>query len=251
MSAQSTMINIPWLDPENNAEPFPEVEQALVEPNGLLAIGGNLSPERLIRAYHQGIFPWYSPGQPILWWTPNPRAVLYPAHLKIARSLKKILRKNPYRITMDQAFHPVIMGCAAPRPQADGTWITPRMMRAYLTLHEMGLAHSVEAWYDQQLVGGLYGVALGRVFFGESMFTRMSDASTIALVHLVRQLHCWGYALIDCQVYSPHFARLGAELIPRPEFIRLLNSYTVPEYPPGPWHLEPDLELIHASKSDV
>jgi len=238
------MMYLPRLDPRDDAEPFPDVEHALVEPNGLLALGGDLRPHRLIRAYRHGIFPWYSHGQPILWWTPNPRAVLYPERLKVGRSLRKTLRKRPYRVTMDHDFLAVIQSCAALRPNSDGTWITARMVQAYLSLYEMGFAHSVEVWCDTTLVGGLYGVAIGKVFSGESMFTRMPDASKIGVVYLVCQLRRWGFGIVDCQNHSPHLERLGAELIPRAEFIRCLNCYADQKGIPGPWCLDSDLELI-------
>ncbi|MEO6696524.1 MAG: leucyl/phenylalanyl-tRNA--protein transferase, partial [Gammaproteobacteria bacterium] len=179
-----------WLSPEDQI--FPDVNLALREPDGLLALGGDLSPERLLAAYRKGIFPWYNEGQPILWWSPDPRAVLFPSRVKISRSLRKTLRQGRYRITLDQAFRSVIEGCAAPRNGVPGTWISRAMMEAYTELHERGYAHSVEAWRDGQLVGGLYGVALGRVFFGESMFSRSPDASKVALASLARQLAVWG-----------------------------------------------------------
>jgi leucyl/phenylalanyl-tRNA--protein transferase len=202
--------------------PFPDPALAETEPNGLLAVGGDLSPQRLRNAYRLGIFPWYSAGQPILWWSPDPRLVLFPDGLRISRSLRRTLRRGTFSISLDRDFGAVIRACAAPRPDADGTWILPEIARAYERLHALGLAHSAEAWQDDELVGGLYGVAIGRTFFGESMFSRASDASKVALVHLVRSLAAWGYALIDCQVYTPHLASLGAVEIPRAEFQRRL-----------------------------
>jgi leucyl/phenylalanyl-tRNA--protein transferase len=202
--------------------PFPDPALAETEPNGLLAVGGDLSPQRLRNAYRLGIFPWYSAGQPILWWSPDPRLVLFPDGLRISRSLRRTLRRDTFSISLDRDFGAVIRACAAPRPDADGTWILPEIARAYERLHALGLAHSAEAWQDDELVGGLYGVAIGRTFFGESMFSRASDASKVALVHLVRSLAAWGYALIDCQVYTPHLASLGAVEIPRAEFQRRL-----------------------------
>lgn len=224
-----------WLNPEDPDAPFPPVEHALRDPDGLLAIGGDLSPERLLRAYRRGIFPWYGPGQPILWWSPDPRMVLEPAALKVSRSLRKTLRRQPYRITLDQAFTAVMRGCAGPRGDAQGTWITSEMERAYLRLHELGYAHSVEAWQDADLVGGLYGVALGRVFFGESMFSRRRDASKVAFAQAVTQLRACGYRLIDCQVASQHLTRFGATLIPRREFIAQLNQWCDQETRSAPW----------------
>lgn len=227
-----------WLTPEDPDAPFPPVERALRDPDGLLAIGGDLSPGRLLRAYRQGIFPWYSSGQPILWWSPDPRMVLAPAALKVSRSLRKTLRKGLFRITLDEAFGAVMRGCAEPRADAQGTWITPEMEGAYLRLHELGYAHSVEAWQDGELVGGLYGVALGRVFFGESMFSRRTDASKAAFVRLVQQLQRWGFVLIDCQVYTGHLASLGAGPITRREFTGLLERHALPPDPVGRWRLD-------------
>ncbi len=211
-----------WLEPDTPVDRFPDVSLALREPDGLLAVGGDLAPERILAAYRQGIFPWYSEGQPILWWSPDPRAVLFPERLKISRSLRKVLRKGRFRVTADEAFDRVVAGCAAPRKGEEGTWITPEMAAAYRRLHGMGAAHSVECWEGDELVGGLYGVAIGRVFFGESMFSRRSDASKVAFVHLVGMLQRWNYELIDCQVATRHLASLGAITIPRRQFIRML-----------------------------
>lgn len=230
-----------WLDPRDPAAPFPPVELALRDPDGLLALGGDLSPERLLRAYRQGIFPWYSDGQPILWWSPDPRMVLRPEELKISRSLRKTLRKRALLITLDEDFAAVMAACAEPRSDGLGTWITEDMTLAYRRLHELGYAHSVEAWQDGHLVGGLYGVALGNVFFGESMFTRATDASKIAFVHLVRQLQRWHFALIDCQVYTGHLASLGAAPIPRRDFSAILLREARPPDRRGAWQLDADL----------
>nr|BAL52874.1 leucyl/phenylalanyl-tRNA--protein transferase [uncultured Gammaproteobacteria bacterium]BAL53136.1 leucyl/phenylalanyl-tRNA--protein transferase [uncultured Gammaproteobacteria bacterium] len=211
------------LDP-NDPYAFPPVEAALREPNGLLAVGGDLSPARLLAAYRRGIFPWYNRGEPILWWSPDPRLVLFPEKLKIARSLRKVVKKGAFQVTFDQAFARVIDACAAPRKRDQGTWITPEMKVAYCRLHALGYAHSVEAWDRSELVGGLYGVAIGCVFFGESMFYRRTDASKVAFVALVEHLTRWQYGLIDCQVRTEHLLRLGAEEIPRRDFIRLLDE---------------------------
>lgn len=227
-----------WLDPGNPGSPFPPVQYALREPDGLLALGGDLSPTRLLNAYRQGIFPWYSDGQPILWWSPDPRSILVPDHLHVSRSLRKALRKAPYRITLDQAFDQVIQACSEPRDYADGTWITAEMLAAYRQLHEIGYAHSVEAWHDNTLVGGLYGLALGRAFFGESMFSRATDASKIAFVHLARQLQNWGFGIIDCQVQSSHLGRFGATNIPRESFLELLDRNCDRKPVPSPWQLD-------------
>ena len=230
-----------WLDRRNPDAPFPPVELALRDPNGLLAVGGDLRPKRLLRAYAQGIFPWYSAGQPILWWSPDPRMVLRPTDLKISRSLRKILRKHMFRITLDTAFAEVIGACAEPRGDGQGTWITPEMQHAYLQLHNLGHAHSVEAWQDDLLVGGLYGVALGRMFFGESMFTRTNDASKVAFVHLVRQLARWEFPLIDCQVHTGHLQRFGAEPISRRAFSTAVTEASRYTAKSGRWQLDEGL----------
>ncbi len=225
------------LDPLNKTS-FPDVSDALLEPDGLLAIGGDLSTERLLAAYARGIFPWYSDGQPILWWSPNPRAVLFPDELKISRSLKKSIRRQDYTITADTAFVDVIRECAVPRKDGLGTWITSEMNQAYIHLHQEGYAHSVEVWRNNRLVGGLYGISIGQVFFGESMFSRESDASKLAFCFLVTQLKNWDYKLIDCQVYSEHLGTLGARIIPREVFILLLAKHCVRNQKIGPWKFD-------------
>jgi leucyl/phenylalanyl-tRNA--protein transferase len=193
------------------------------DPDGLLAIGGDLSPERLLLAYRQGIFPWYSAETPPLWWSPDPRLVLFLNDLKVSKSLQRVLKKNFFKVTLDRAFLEVIQGCAEVRRRCgQGTWILPEMIEAYHLLHRLGYAHSVESWLDGTLVGGLYGVAIGRVFFGESMFTRKTDASKVALVRLVQLLRYWGFELIDCQVSTSHLQSLGAREIPRDEFLNHL-----------------------------
>jgi leucyl/phenylalanyl-tRNA--protein transferase len=206
---------IPWL--RGNA-PFPPVEKALRSPNGLLCAGGDLSPQRLIDAYSRGIFPWFSEGDPILWWSPDPRMVLFPDELKVSRSLRKKVDRDVFETRVDTAFGDVIAACAAPRAGQSGTWIVPEMVRAYTALHELGVAHSVESWRDGELVGGLYGVSLGRVFFGESMFSLEPDASKVALVRLVERLRMEDCELIDCQQATAHLASLGAREIRRKEF---------------------------------
>ena len=230
---------IRWLQP---GHPFPPVTEALAEPNGLLAAGGELSPACLIDAYRHGIFPWFSADQPVLWWSPDPRMVLMPDELKIARSLAKVLRHRAYEARADTAFERVITACAAPRATQDGTWLGADMIDAYCTLHERGMAHSIEIWIDDELAGGLYGVALGRMFYGESMFTRVPDASKIALVHLARQLARWRFRMIDCQMHTPHLASMGAREIPRTGFMRILQEQVNYSPVPGPWKL--DLDLI-------
>lgn len=214
---------------------FPPVEHALHTPQGLLAAGGKLSPDWLLAAYRRGIFPWYSPGEPILWWSPDPRLVLYPPEIRITRSLRKTLRHARFEIRLDTAFEQVIAACAAPRKPGGGTWITADMQAAYLRMHELGYAHSVESWSDGKLVGGLYGIALGRVFFGESMFSRVSDASKAALAHLARFLETRDFAVIDCQMTTQHLLSMGAREIPRREFCLGLETWTVSGPPPGRW----------------
>lgn len=209
---------------------FPPVDRA--SPEGLLAVGGDLRPERLLEAYRHGIFPWYNDDQPILWWSPDPRAVLFPSKLHVSRSLTRRLRQNVFTVTLDTNFRTVMEQCAGPRLQypEGGTWITGEMLDAYTRLHELGYAHSVEAWQDQRLVGGLYGVALGSAFFAESMFTRVDDASKVALVRLFRQLQAWDFRLIDCQQFSPHVSRFGAEEISRVDFVTYLTAaLTLPD----------------------
>ena len=215
---------IPWLE---NIERFPPLELALREPNGLLCAGGDLTPQRLVMAYLKGIFPWYSPGEPILWWSPDPRMVLFPAEFKLSRSLRKTLRKANYRVRLDTRFKAIIEACArTSRKDQAGTWITPEIQAAYVKLHELGYAHSVETWLDDRLVGGLYGIAIGKMFYGESMFAHATDASKIALAHLVRFLADNGFGLIDCQMNTTHLASLGARDIPRSEFTGHLRRLT-------------------------
>jgi len=226
-------MELTWLDPERPG--FPPVDRALADPNGLLAAGGALTPTWLVKAYQSGIFPWYEAGQPILWWTPDPRLVLFPDELHVSRSLRRLIARQRYRASLDEDFAGVIAACAAPRAYATGTWITAELSRAYQRLHELGIAHSVEIWEDSQLVGGLYGVALGRVFFGESMFSRQANTSKLALAFLVEQLRKWGYQLIDCQVATPHLASLGAREIPRRQFMDLLGQLVDGAVGPAVW----------------
>ncbi|OIP16201.1 MAG: leucyl/phenylalanyl-tRNA--protein transferase [Betaproteobacteria bacterium CG2_30_59_46] len=229
---------IPWLNPN---DPFPPLDSALREPNGLLAAGGDLSPQRLIDAYSRGIFPWFNPGEPVLWWSPNPRMVLFPNELKVSRSLRKTLKRHTYEVRADTAFRQVMEACAAPRDGHSGTWITPAMIAAYTELHRQSLAHSVETWMDDQLVGGLYGVSLGRMFYGESMFSLATDASKIAFVHLVRQLERWGFGMIDCQMKTAHLASLGAREIPRAEFSQKLSELVNFPGINGAWRFDHEL----------
>ena len=239
-------ITLPWLAPDDPEAPFPDPATALPDPDGLLAAGGDLSVPRLLNAYRSGIFPWFESGQPILWWSPDPRAVLEPAHVRIHRSLKKTLRNAGYTVSFDRAFEQVIAGCAAPREDAAGTWITTTMQQAYIALHRVGHAHSVEVWDGPRLIGGLYGVAVGRLFCGESMFSRERDASKVALAWLCRHLVAWGWPLIDVQMATRHLLGLGAATIPRHEFLAriatLVDDPAAPE--PGPWQLDPALHPL-------
>ncbi len=232
------MINIPWLNLGNTLFPSPHL--ALEEPDGLLALGGDLSPERILAAYHQGIFPWFNPGDPIMWWSPNPRTVIYPPNLHISKSLRKILNKGTYQVTFDHCFKDVMRACAAPRTYADGTWISEDIIAGYSALHKQGYAHSVEVWQingsEQELVGGLYGMALGQVFFGESMFSRADNASKVGFACLVQQLVAWNFQIIDCQVASEHLFSLGATEISREAFQQHLINFTKsPRNYPADW----------------
>jgi leucyl/phenylalanyl-tRNA--protein transferase len=218
--------------PEENIFPPPH----LAEKNGLLAVGGDLSVSRLLTAYSMGIFPWFSEGDPILWWSPDPRLVLFPEELRVSRSLKQVLRKDIFQFTFDRAFEDVISACASVHKRADGdTWITGDMIEAYIRLHEEGYAHSVECWHEDDLVGGLYGISMGSAFFGESMFTKKSNASKAALVTLVRQLQEWNFRIIDCQVTTRHLMSFGAREIPRSEFLRIISDAIREETAPGLW----------------
>lgn len=231
----------PFFLDRHDTQAFPDVSLAMTEPDGLLAIGGDLSLPRLLAAYRRGIFPWYSTGQPILWWSPNPRAVLYLNSLRISRSLRKTLRRGEFTVTLDQAFTDVVTACAQSRKDGRGTWITQEMFHAYARLHAQGYAHSVEVWRNEQLVGGLYGVSLGKIFFGESMFARASDASKVALVYLARQLERWQFALIDCQVQSAHLESLGAITIARDKFVEYMEIYATQATRQGQWQFDSDL----------
>lgn len=213
------------LNPQASTQSFPDTSLALSEPNGLLAVGGCLSPERLLNAYRNGIFPWYGKDEPLLWWSPSPRLVLFPEHLHVSRSLRKTLKKGEFSFSFDTCFDQVIRACAQPRAYAEDTWISPEIIQAYRKMHELGHAHSFEAWHEGELVGGLYGLALGRVFFGESMFHRKSNASKAAYAFAVDRLVAWHYQLIDCQVYTGHLASLGAEEISRERFVSLLEEF--------------------------
>lgn len=227
---------IPFLGP---SDPFPPVEQALDNPDGLLAAGGSLAAKRLVEAYRRGIFPWFNEGDPILWWSPNPRTVLRPSQLHISHSLKKTLKKRAFMVTIDQAFSRVLDGCAAPRADDGGTWLSVPMRRAYSTLHAAGLAHSIEIWMDGELAGGIYGVAIGQMFFGESMFTRRTDASKIGMSRLAAQLERWQFPMIDCQLETDHLVSLGAEAMPRGAFVAEVSRLV--KAPAPNWMLDEDL----------
>lgn len=228
---------ITWLSGD---APFPPVERALRSPNGLLAAGGSLSVPRLLEAYRGGIFPWFNPGEPVLWWSPDPRMVLIPGEFKVSRSLAKILHNGIHEVRCDTAFEQVMRRCAAPRPGQDATWIGEDMVSAYCALHQLGYAHSVETWIDGELVGGLYGVSIGHMFYGESMFSRVSNASKIALAHLSRQLERWQFGMIDCQMNTAHLATLGAREIGRSKFLASLQEL-VHYAPITEWKLDHDL----------
>lgn len=231
-------MQVQWLEPTDTSLTFPDASQALSEPNGLLAVGGDLSSARLLSAYRRGIFPWYEDGQPILWWSPDPRSVLFPQALKVSRSLRKSLRNRGWRFSLDTNFRSVMQACAAPRRYSDGTWITAQMIDGYCGLHTLGHAHSAEIWHGDELVGGLYGIAVGRIFCGESMFSRETDASKAALVLLTRHLEHWGFKLIDCQLNSPHLQRLGAEEMARDDYLGALDRWGEDGHSPGAWQVE-------------
>jgi leucyl/phenylalanyl-tRNA--protein transferase len=231
-------MNIPWLGPN---DPLPPVERALRRPNGLLAAGGGLTVPRLLEAYSRGCFPWFNEGEPVLWWSPDPRMVLIPGELHVSRSLLKRIRHGGFSVRADTAFRRVMDACAAPRPGQSATWITDEMIGAYDALHVAGHAHSIETWIDGELAGGLYGVAIGRAFFGESMFARVSDASKLAFVHLVAQLHQWEFGIIDCQMNTPHLAAFGAREIPRTTFLEMIRAHVGRPGPAVPWGLDQNL----------
>jgi leucyl/phenylalanyl-tRNA--protein transferase len=230
----TSILDLPFLGNDSD-RPFPPTAEALGSPNGLLAWGGDLQPERLLTAYRSGIFPWYSDEQPILWWSPVPRCVIFPDKVYLSRRTRRRYNSGVYRLSADSAFAEVISGCAEPRGLASGTWITQEMLEAYIHLHQLGHAHSLEVWEEDLLVGGIYGLAIGSVFFGESMFSRRTDASKIALVALCRQLHGRGYGLLDCQVGNPHLHSMGAEELERGAFEALLADLIEKPQPGGSW----------------
>jgi len=229
-----------WLSATDSPQNLPPACAALAEPNGLLAVGGSLEPEWLLTAYVQGIFPWYEAGQPILWWSPDPRAVVRPGELHVSRRLQRTRRNSAVRMTADTEFAAVITACAAPRRYTAETWITPEILDAYVAMHALGWAHSFEAWLDGELIGGLYGIAIGKVFFGESMFSRQTDASKLAFVSCVEYLRDRGFGLIDCQVWSPHLRTFGARRIPRDAFLSLLTCLCTLPGRPHSWQADYD-----------
>ena len=241
-------LRLYWLDPRKPCQEFPPSQHALENPDGLIAAGGDLTVSRLLNAYQRGIFPWFNPDEPILWWTPNPRAVLAPSELHISRSLRRRLNRQDYQLSFDSAFLRVMQLCAE-RP-GEGSWLSPAMQAAYMELHRRGYAHSIEVWQHGSLIGGLYGVALGRVFFGESMFSRAANGSKIAMAWLCQQLHAWDYALLDCQVSSAHLQRMGVQLIPRDQFENILRQ-SIPDdpSPSGKWVFDIEIPAPHAPRS--
>jgi leucyl/phenylalanyl-tRNA--protein transferase len=232
---------LPWL---NSGDPFPPVALAMRHPNGLLAVGADLLPATLLGAYRQGIFPWYNEGQPILWWSPDPRMVLSPAAFIVRRSLAKRIRNGGFEMRIDTRFAEVMEACASPRAGQDGTWISAAMLEAYTRLHQLGFAHSVETWLNGELVGGLYGVAIGKMFYGESMFSLIKDASKVALAALCRQLAAWDFGMIDCQMQTPHLASLGAREISRAAFIQSVHELVNLPHHPGPWHFDQHIDHV-------
>lgn len=237
---------IPLLGPD---DVFPPVERALDDPNGLLAAGGGLSVQRLVEAYTNGIFPWFNEGDPVLWWCPDPRMVLPTDGMRISRSLRRRLRRDDYTFTFDRAFGEVLRACAAPRRSETGTWLVPAMMRAYERLHEIGLAHSAEIWVRGELAGGLYGVALGRMFFGESMFTRQTDASKMALACLSTQLARWQFPWIDCQMRTAHLESLGAVEVARRDFVRTVRHLARLSTVESPWRSDEAVRLAFSGSA--
>lgn len=236
---------LPRLDARDDEQPFPPADSALTEPNGLLAYGGSLTPRRLEQAYRQGIFPYFQSDQPIQWWSPDPRAVLFPERIKVSTTLKRRIRQTTYSVSFNRRFREVVLACAAPRAKASGTWITRDIVDAYCQLHELGRAHSMEVWRGEELVGGLYGVSLGAAFFGESMFSRASDASKVGFVYQARQLGAWGFHFIDCQFPTPHLERMGISSLPRAEYLRRLqHAMAQPDH--ERWQFDPDFDPLAA-----
>ncbi len=232
------MSAITWISAKDAVDSFPAAGRALAEPDGLLCAGGDLSPARLLYAYTHGIFPWYEAGQPLLWWSPNPRCVIVPGELHKSRRLHRYLRNSNLQVSFDHAFSDVMHACAQDREDLPGTWITDEMITAYTAMHNLGWAHSVEIWQEGELVGGLYGLSIGRVFFGESMFSHVSNASKLALSVICQEIENRNFALFDCQVESPHLMSLGATLMPRSTFLRLLQTFSTPPTKTMDWPTE-------------
>lgn len=242
-------MDITWLDPSDTEAPFPDINQALINPEGLLAAGGDLSKTRLLSAYRNGIFPWYEYGQPILWWSPNPRGVLFTEKFKISTSLKRTLRKHNWIVTFDGDFRKTVMACAAPRSYARGTWITNEMLEAYFNLHQAGHAHSIELWDPQErLIGGIYGVLIGKMFYGESMFSFQTNASKVALAYLAMHMYHWGFPLLDCQLPSKHLTSLGAESISREEYMKHMTPLCSDSQLDFKWQLDESLDIANWKK---
>jgi len=243
-------VDIIWLDPNNQDETFPDIRSALIEPEGLLAAGGDLSKTRLLNAYQNGIFPWYEDGQPILWWSPHPRGVLFTEKFKISSSLRRTLRNHDWSVTFDGDFRKTVMACAAPRSYARGTWITNEMLEAYYNLHQAGHAHSVELWDNQErLIGGIYGVLIGKMFFGESMFSFVTNASKVALANLAMHMQHWGMPLLDCQLPSKHLSSLGAESLSREEYIKVMTPLCSDSAQNFKWQLDDNLDIESWNKN--
>lgn len=237
-------VQLPWLDASNSSAPFPNAEDALNYPEGLVAAGGDLSSVRILRAYREGIFPWYEQGQPILWWSPNPRGVLYPRDFVAHRSLLRSIRRQQWRVTYNQAFRAVVVGCAEPRAYSTNTWITQEMLNAYCDLHQLQYAHSVEVWdKENNLIGGIYGISLGSIFFGESMFSRKTDASKAALLYLCAYVDTWGYRIIDTQLPSAHLRSLGGVSMPRTDYIKLAKQCVTEQSKPHAWQKQVELNI--------
>ena len=238
-------INIPWLDQNDPEALFPPAESALKDPEGLVAAGGDLESTRLLRAYHQGLFPWYEEDQPILWWSPNPRGILYPKNFIVHKSLLRKIKNNPWRISYDKAFLEVMKACAEPRNNSRSTWITHDMIQAYVKLHESKQAHSLEVWDEENnLIGGVYGISIGTIFFGESMFCKITDASKVALLYLSAYLDTWGYKVIDTQLPSPHLSSLGGSKMSRHNYLKMLPKLTHQTSSSHAWLADPEINML-------
>ena len=237
-------INLPWLDSNNPESPFPPAESALKDPEGLVAAGGDLTPTRILRAYHEGLFPWYEEDQPILWWSPNPRGVLYPKDFIAHKSLLRTIKKNHWKISYDKSFLDVMKACAEPRNNSRGTWITNDMIEAYVNLHNLNHAHSLEVCNKAgELIGGAYGISIGTIFFGESMFSRVTNASKVALLYLSAYLDSWGYDIIDTQLPSAHLTSLGGSEMTRDEYLSLLSGFTAQSSNSKAWQAQPEIDI--------